>query len=120
SALLAAIPLVQGLNQQSQTNLQNTMRAQITTAAKAWLAAHPGKDLPPEFQAMLNQFGGGTLSNPYTEWVGTPGGVKPNPTHTNRSFASGVTNFAGGLAYVHQNELLVNMPRGTSVIPASQ
>lgn len=43
-----------------------------------------------------------------------PGGSKGPP-----GFASGVTNFAGGLAYVHQNELLVNMPRGTSVLPAS-
>ncbi len=47
-----------------------------------------------------------------------------NPTTGNRGtvrppgFASGVTNFAGGLAYVHQNELLVNLPRGTDVVPA--
>ena len=34
------------------------------------------------------------------------------------SFATGVTNFQGGLAYVHKDELLVNMPSGTSVIPA--
>lgn len=36
------------------------------------------------------------------------------------SFASGVTNFAGGLAYVHQGELLVNMPKGTDVIPKKE
>lgn len=34
------------------------------------------------------------------------------------SFASGVTNFAGGLAEVHAGELLVNLPQGTDVIPA--
>lgn len=34
------------------------------------------------------------------------------------SFAGGVENFTGGLAYVHKNEMLVNMPRGTDVIPA--
>jgi hypothetical protein len=31
------------------------------------------------------------------------------------SFASGVENFGGGLAFVHANELLVNLPKGTSV-----
>lgn len=31
-------------------------------------------------------------------------------------FAGGVTNFTGGLAYVHQGELLVNLPKGTDVI----
>ncbi len=34
------------------------------------------------------------------------------------SHAMGVTNFAGGLAKVHRDELLVNLPRGTDVIPA--
>jgi hypothetical protein len=33
------------------------------------------------------------------------------------SFAGGVTDFPGGLAKVHQDELLVNLPPGTSVIP---
>lgn len=32
-------------------------------------------------------------------------------------FAGGVTNFGGGLARVHEGELLVNMPAGTDVIP---
>lgn len=36
------------------------------------------------------------------------------------SFAGGVENFGGGLAYVHRDEALVNMPRGTSVIPAGR
>lgn len=31
------------------------------------------------------------------------------------NFASGVENWGGGLAYVHANELLVNLPKGTSV-----
>lgn len=35
-------------------------------------------------------------------------------------FASGVTDFEGGLAYVHQGELLVNMPKGTDVIPKNK
>lgn len=34
-------------------------------------------------------------------------------------FASGVQNFGGGLAYVHQGELLMNLAPGTSVIPRS-
>jgi hypothetical protein len=33
------------------------------------------------------------------------------------SFASGVTNFSGGIAKVHGGEMLVNMARGTDVIP---
>lgn len=36
------------------------------------------------------------------------------------SFASGVTNFSGGLAYVHQGELLVNLPKGTDVVPRNK
>lgn len=35
------------------------------------------------------------------------------------SFASGVENFAGGVALVHKDEALVNLPSGTSVIPAA-
>ena len=34
-------------------------------------------------------------------------------------FAKGVENFSGGLAYVHQGELLANLAPGTSVIPAN-
>lgn len=33
-------------------------------------------------------------------------------------FSKGVTNFQGGLAYVHKGEVLTNLPQGTSVIPA--
>lgn len=33
-------------------------------------------------------------------------------------FASGVSNYGGGLAYVHQGEVLANLSKGTSVIPA--
>ena len=51
-----------------------------------------------------------------------PGSLNPTyeggPVHGH--YASGVTDFMGGLAYVHAGELLVNMPRGTSVIPANQ
>jgi hypothetical protein len=43
-----------------------------------------------------------------------------NPIGTLPRFASGVENFQGGLAYVHQGEVLVNMAKGTSVIPAKQ
>lgn len=35
-------------------------------------------------------------------------------------FANGVENFQGGLAYVHKDEALVNMPKGSSVIPAGR
>lgn len=33
-------------------------------------------------------------------------------------FSSGVSNFGGGLAYVHAGEILANLPQGTDVIPA--
>jgi hypothetical protein len=33
-------------------------------------------------------------------------------------FSSGVSNFGGGLAYVHKDEMLMNLSKGTSVIPA--
>lgn len=33
-------------------------------------------------------------------------------------FSSGVSNFSGGLAYVHQGEVLANLAPGTDVIPA--
>jgi hypothetical protein len=33
------------------------------------------------------------------------------------SFAGGVTDFKGGLAFVHKDEALVNLPKGTDVIP---
>lgn len=35
-------------------------------------------------------------------------------------FAGGVENFRGGLAYVHQGEMLANLPPGTDVIPKHQ
>jgi tape measure domain-containing protein len=33
---------------------------------------------------------------------------------------TGVENFRGGLAYVHQGEVLTNLPKGTNVIPKQQ
>lgn len=53
-------------------------------------------------------------------------GIDVGPVHVHPNIpqipylASGIENFAGGLAYVHRDELLVNMPAGTSVIPASK
>lgn len=35
-------------------------------------------------------------------------------------FASGITNFGGGLAYVHKGEVLANLPPGTDVYTAAQ
>lgn len=46
---------------------------------------------------------------------GAASGDTPRPP----GFASGVKNFAGGLAYVHAGELLMNLPGGTDVVPAS-
>lgn len=35
-------------------------------------------------------------------------------------FDTGITNFGGGLAYVHGGEVLTNLPKGTNVIPKNQ
>jgi TP901 family phage tail tape measure protein len=37
-----------------------------------------------------------------------------------KALASGIENFGGGLAYVHSGEVLVNLARGTSVVPANR
>jgi len=37
-----------------------------------------------------------------------------------KGFASGVTNFEGGLAYVHAGELLTNLPTGANVVPRAK
>jgi TP901 family phage tail tape measure protein len=59
----------------------------------------------------------GKLSFKIPGWVPGVGG-KGFDVPDIPKFATGVTNFGGGLAYVHRDELLVNMPRGTDVIPA--
>ncbi len=59
------------------------------------------------------------ISGVHAPSLGSPGtpGVAPGsgPMH---HFASGIENFAGGMAYVHQGEVLVNMPAGTGVAAA--
>lgn len=80
---------------------------------------------------------GDVLPNPdaLDEWGRTAGGeikswadywFKVNQERAHRddpswlpSFAAGVENFRGGLAMVHQGELLTNLPAGTDVIPAA-
>jgi hypothetical protein len=65
---------------------------------------------------------GGT-ADPFTDaqkrWINgvarSRGEPEPFP-----GFAMGVTSFAGGIARVHKDELLVNLPRGTSVIPRGE
>ena len=51
---------------------------------------------------------GGVLGTKTPSPAGGGGGAVGN-------FASGVENFGGGLAYVHANEMLVNLPKGASV-----
>jgi hypothetical protein len=66
--------------------------------------------------AILNQNSLFTSTSQLDQLVRMAGaftGVMPIP-----GFAGGVTNFRGGLARVHEGELLTNLPRGTSVIPA--
>lgn len=54
--------------------------------------------------------GGGGLFSGFGSWLK---GKIPG-------FSSGIENFSGGLAYVHQGEVLTNLAPGTSVIPASK
>jgi hypothetical protein len=63
-------------------------------------------------QALSNLPGLDTLGNIAGKIGGVAGRIP--------GFAGGVTNFDGGLAYVHQGEVLANLPRGTDVIPAAQ
>lgn len=46
---------------------------------------------------------------------GKGGGNPPEYVPGPPSFASGIRNFGGGLAYVHQGEVLANLSRGTDV-----
>lgn len=55
--------------------------------------------------------GFGDIAGKVMGWLGGSKGIP--------GFARGVENFAGGLAYVHKGEVLTNLPRGTSVIPAN-
>ncbi len=61
----------------------------------------------------------GSLSFKLPSWIPKLGGkgfdMPKIPT-----FAQGVTNFEGGLAYVHAGEMLANLPPGTNVIPRAQ
>lgn len=60
---------------------------------------------------MLFPGAGGGSQNMLSSLLGGPSRGIPG-------FASGVSNFSGGLAYVHQGEVLANLAPGTDVIPA--
>lgn len=57
--------------------------------------------------------GGAGIFGSIFKLLGGAGGKIPG-------FANGVTNFSGGLAYVHAGEVLTNLAPGTNVIPANQ
>lgn len=59
----------------------------------------------------MNSSGGGGSGGGWMAAIGSFLGRIPG-------FANGVENFGGGLAYVHQGEVLMNLSKGTSVIPA--
>lgn len=66
------------------------------------------KALTPIVQQIITALTGQTITPPSAASVPVP------------KFASGVTNFAGGLAYVHRDEMLVNLPPRTDVIPRTK
>lgn len=104
------------------TQLDNlkTKQDDLAKSAYEW-----GRQVNDAFNAYRNQ---GTTTVPQ----GSTQPPSTNPrTYGNRywdgtrwvyigSYASGVENFQGGLAYVHRDELLVNMAPGTDVIPARE
>lgn len=57
----------------------------------------------------------GRLSWKVPDWVPYIGGNTIGAPKLQR-FYTGVENFKGGLAYVHQGEILANLPKGTDVI----
>lgn len=59
--------------------------------------------------------GGGALG-----WLGAAGSMLKQFAGGIPGFSKGIENFGGGLAYVHKGEVLANLPKGTSVIPASE
>ncbi len=61
----------------------------------------------------------GKLSFKAPDWVPGLGG-KGFSMPKIPKFDTGVTNFQGGLAYVHAGEMLVNLPPGTDVVPKGQ
>ena len=63
--------------------------------------------------ALLNQNSLFTTSSTLENQARLGGAFSPIP-----GFARGVQNFSGGLARVHEGELVTNLPRGASVIPA--
>jgi len=86
---------IQGVQQQFGKIGDDSQAAYQEWASGMWENTHPGQT--PEINAPTH----------------AQGGKRKLP-----SFASGVENFGGGLAFVHAGELLVNMSAGTSVIPA--
>jgi hypothetical protein len=66
-----------------------------------------------KFNSMFNKINEGLKNIPNSKPISLQFSKIPK-------FRSGVENFEGGLAYVHQNEVLMNLPRGTNVIPANQ
>ena len=59
-----------------------------------------------------------TVSNVVTDPVGSVKEGVGNLISKIPGFQGGVTNFRGGLARVHEGEVITNLPRGSNVIPA--
>jgi phage-related protein len=69
-------------------------------------------DLKKSANDTKSAFGGSATTGYGTGKAGTNG----SGTGQYEQFASGVENFKGGLAYVHAKELLMNLPKGTTVL----
>lgn len=60
----------------------------------------------------------GSTGTGFAGWASTAASLAKTFSRGLPSFSKGVENFGGGLAYVHKGEVLANLPKGTSVIPA--
>jgi hypothetical protein len=89
-------------------------------AASVSLSWNQAMDLVRQGQGtMSGQIAGSWgWSGPEGQVFNTLGGTPmAGPNMNYPGFASGVENFKGGMAYVHKDEMLVNLPPGTDVIP---
>ncbi|MDQ0923346.1 hypothetical protein QF038_001854 [Pseudarthrobacter sp. W1I19] len=113
-------------------NAYSGIPSQVNASAFSGLGDRLGKDMGRALKdAFLHSAADffNNIGNAVGHWVLDNSGLDKLPQGWARplmhslgvpGFAGGVENFQGGLAYVHQGEVLVNMARGTSVIPARQ
>lgn len=100
---------VTGLFDRIGTNISNTM-------SNAWEGMKTGAKSAANW--IIDKING--IIRGFNKVAGIVPGVSSNLIPEIPKFATGVSNFRGGLAYVHEGEVLANLPAGTDVIPRDQ